>query len=201
MLGGFRLLRPVRALLTLAELFNDHRFERAAEDAWHRDLVSPEEASTFLATYRRQGRGGIARFERWLNKTAHRKLPSQSGFELDILSAIRGAGLPEPQRQHPLTLATGDLIHLDFAWPEVFLAVEPGHSWWHGGDLRMRADMARDRACTAVGWEVVRYDNGAGRPGHCGSRATHDLRAPPLDDPAPLTHSHATSLCWLTKSA
>ena len=25
---------------------------------------------------------GIARFERWLNKTAHRKSPSQSGFEL-----------------------------------------------------------------------------------------------------------------------
>jgi hypothetical protein len=158
---GLRLLRPVRTLLTLAEVFNDHRFERAAEDAWHLDLISPEEASVFLELYRRQGRGGIARFERWLNKTAHRKSPSQSGFELDVLGAIRGAGLPEPQRQHSLTLATGEIIHLDLAWPDVLLAVEPGHSWWHGGDLRTRADMARDRACTAVGWEIVRYDEAA----------------------------------------
>jgi very-short-patch-repair endonuclease len=155
---GFRLIRPVRMLLTLAELFNDFRFERAAEDAWHLDLVSPEEASVFLANYRRQGRAGIAGFERWLNRTAHRKRPSQSGFELDILGAIRRAGLPEPQRQHPVTLLTGEVVHLDFAWPAVMLGVEPGHSWWHGGDLRMRADAARDRACTAVGWEVVRYD-------------------------------------------
>ena len=154
---GLRLLRPVRMLLTLAELFNDFRFERAAEDAWHLDLVSPEEASVFLATYRRQGRGGIARFEKWLNTVAHRKRPSQSGFELDILGAIRRAGLPEPQRQHPVTLLTSEVVHLDFAWPAVMLGVEPGHSWWHGGDLRMRADTARDRACTAVGWEVVRY--------------------------------------------
>lgn len=161
MLNGFRLLRPVRLLLTLAELFNDHRFERAAEDAWHLDLVSPAEASDFLASYRRQGRSGIARLERWLDKTAHRKLPSQSGFELDILDAIRRAGLPEPERQHPVTLRTGELIHLDFAWPAVLLAVEPGHSWWHGGDLRARADMARDRACTVMGWEVVRYDESA----------------------------------------
>jgi hypothetical protein len=158
---GFRLLRPVRMLLTLAELFNDFRFERAAEDAWHLDLVSPAEASTFLASYRRQGRGGIARFEQWLNRTSHRKLPSQSGFELDILGVIRRARLPEPSRQHPVTLLTGEVIHLDFAWPAVMLAVEPGHSWWHGGDLRMRADGARDRACTALGWEVVRYDETA----------------------------------------
>ena len=47
------------------------------------------------------------------------------------------AGLPEPIRQHPLLLLTGELIHLDIAWPEVRLAVEPGHSWWHGGDTRM----------------------------------------------------------------
>ena len=29
-------------LLTLAELFNDHRFKRAAEDAWHLKLITPK---------------------------------------------------------------------------------------------------------------------------------------------------------------
>jgi hypothetical protein len=160
-LRGFRLLRPVRTLLTLAETFNDLRFERAAEDAWHLDLVSPAEAWAFLAQYRRSGRAGIARFERWLDKTVERARPSQSGLEMSILGAIRRSGLPEPLRQFPLTLGSGELIHLDLAWPAVRLAVEPGHSWWHGGDLRTRADMARDRACGAIGWYVARYDEAA----------------------------------------
>ena len=38
------------------------------------------------------------------------------------------------------------------------LGVEPGHTWWHGGDLGKRADEARDRACDEIGWRIVRHD-------------------------------------------
>jgi very-short-patch-repair endonuclease len=58
-------------------------------------------------------------------------------------------------------LLTGEVIHLDVAWPDVKLAVEPGHSWWHGGNLRTAADNARDRACGLVGWHVMRYGEDA----------------------------------------
>jgi hypothetical protein len=177
--GCWRLLAPAPMLLTLAELFNDHRFHRAAEDAWHLRLVSPNEAAEFLDAHRGRGRRGAARFDRWLARTAARPLPSQSGFELDVLEAVLAAGLPEPQRQFPLRLATGEIIHLDLAWPEVTLAVEPGHSWWHGGDLGSRTDQARDRACGEVGWHVMRYDEsyradlaGVGRE----VRATYERR-------------------------
>ena len=78
-----------------------------------------------------------------------------------MLDAVRRAGLPEPERQYPVTLATGEVVHLDLAWPDAQLAVEPGHSWWHGGDLKARADFARDRACGEVGWHVMRYDESA----------------------------------------
>ena len=100
----------------------------------------------------------MARFEAWLVDTSLRKRPSQSGLELDVLETIRRAGLPEPQRQLPLTLRSGEVIHVDLAWPQVRLGVEPGHSWWHGGDLRQRADQARDRACDELGWRIVRHD-------------------------------------------
>jgi hypothetical protein len=158
---GLRLASPLRMLFGLASQFNQHQFERAAEDAWHLGLISPCGAAEYLEAIRRQGRGGVARFEAWLEKTAARPRPSQSGLELDVLDLIRRAGLPEPERQHPLVLRDGTTIHLDFAWPEARLAVEPGHSWWHGGDLRQRADQARDRACDEVGWRVIRYDEAA----------------------------------------
>jgi hypothetical protein len=158
-----RLADPYLMLLALARQFNDYRFERAAEDAWHRQLITPAAAATFLERCRGSGRRGVGRFERWLDKTRDQHRPAQSGLELDFVAAVRSAGLPEPQRQYPLRLLSGELIHLDLAWPEVKLAVEPGHSWWHGGDLGVRRDIARDRACGEVGWYVARYDESARR--------------------------------------
>jgi hypothetical protein len=158
---GLRIASPLRMLFGLAGQFNQHRFERAAEDVWHKDLVTPVAAADFLAAIRRSGRTGVTRFETWLEKTSFRDRPSHTTLELDFVDMIDRVGLPTPKRQHPLLLATGELIHLDLAWPDARLAVEPGHSWWHGGDLRQRADQARDRACNVVGWQVERYDEAA----------------------------------------
>ena len=155
---GLRVAAPLRMLFGLAGQFSQRFLERAAEDAWHRGLVRPDDAAVYLAAVRRSGRGGVARFEAWLERVEASRRPSQSGFELDVLDAIREAGLPEPARQHELALPTGEIVHLDLAWPEIRLGVEPGHSWWHGGDLGQRRDQARDRACDAVGWRIVRFD-------------------------------------------
>ncbi len=155
---GLRIASPLMMLFRLARTFNQHRFERAAEDCWHRKLLTPDEASEFLARVRGSGRTGVSTFEHWLERCSLRKAPSQSGLELDVIESIRRAGLPEPERQLPLTLRSGETIHIDTAWPEVRLGVEPGHSWWHGGDLRQRADQARDRACDEIGWRIVRHD-------------------------------------------
>jgi hypothetical protein len=160
---GIRVASPLRMLFGLAGQFNQFRFERAAEDAWHKGLVTPDDAWEYLELIRRSGRGGVKRMSEWLEKAALRDRPAQSGLELDVLDIVERAGLPEPERQHPLRLPSGEVIHLDIAWPAIRLAIEPGHSWWHGGDLGQRRDQARDRACSAVGWLVIRYDEQAAR--------------------------------------
>ncbi len=158
---GFRVADPHLTLATLARLFNAHRFAQAAEDAWHKNVVTPATLADYLASHRGSGQPGIARIEEWLSRNGHRQRASQSGFEFDVIDALRRADLPEPERQHPLVLLSGELIHLDIAWPDVMLAVEPGHSWFHRGDLRTRLDEARDRACGEIGWHVSRYDETA----------------------------------------
>jgi hypothetical protein len=158
---GLRVATPLRMLFGLAGQFNQHRFERAAEDAWHLGLVTPAEAEEYLAQIRRSGRGGVIRFETWLQKTRWQRRPAESGLELDVVDLVRQAGLPEPVRQHPVTLRNGVTIHIDLAWPDVQFGIEPGHSWWHGGVLRSRADQDRVRDCSAVGWLVVLYDESA----------------------------------------
>jgi hypothetical protein len=158
---GIRLATPLRTLFGLARRFNQHRFERAAEDAWHRGLVTPEQADAYLTAIRRSGKTGVLRMEQWLEQVALVPVPAQSRMEHRFVEMIEQIGLPTPVRQLPLTLPSGETVHLDLAWPDVRLALEPGHSWWHGGDLRQRADQARDRACALVGWLVHRYDQDA----------------------------------------
>ena len=155
---GLRLATPLRTLFTLAIDFNAYRFHRAAEDLWHLRLMTPDEAGAYLGVIRRSGRTGVKRFEDWLVDVSARTAPSQSHLELDVIEAVRAVGLPDPVRQYPLVLRSGETIHIDIAWPGKCLGLEPGHSWHHGGDLQMRKDHARDRACAELGWQIVRLD-------------------------------------------
>ncbi len=174
----------MRTLFGLAAEFNQFRFERAAEDAWHLGLFTPGEFAEYLELHRCRGKDGVATIERWLERCNAVSRPAQSGLELDAIEALDRIGLPRPERQYPLLLAGGEIIHLDIAWPAIRFAVEPGASWWHGGDLGQRRDQDRDRECGEVGWLISRFDEsmrndllGAARQiARIHARRTHDLR-------------------------
>ncbi len=145
-------------LYDLAARLDDRSFQRAAEDCWHLRLVSPRSAASYLRKYRRQGKDGTLRMERWLKIALQQERPAESGLELDLLAALHDVGLPEPTRQHRLDLPSGQQIRVDMAWPDLRLCVEPGHSWWHGGDDAMRRDNARVLGALAIGWETIPLD-------------------------------------------
>ncbi len=72
------------------------------------------------------GRRGVDRMRRWLERVGDRARPAQSGLEIDVADAAVAAGLPEPVRQHPVTLRNGEVIHLDLAWPEAQARLRAG---------------------------------------------------------------------------
>ena len=98
---GLRVATPLRMLFGLAAQFNQHRFERAAEDVWHKGLVTPDDAGEYLELIRRSGRSGVRRMNTWLEKTAARPRPAQSGLELDFVALIERAGLPDARPPAP----------------------------------------------------------------------------------------------------
>ena len=108
--------------------------------------------------HRCRGKDGVSTMERWLETALRRDRPTQSNLERRLVEALRRCGVPAPTLQFALTLRDGEVIHLDLAWPDVRLAVEPGAAWWHGGDLAQRRDQARDRACAELGWMILRFD-------------------------------------------
>jgi hypothetical protein len=149
---------PLRTLFGLAAALPEYPFRRAAESLWRDELITPAGARAYLDRVRRQGRTGVARLERWIDRVEGQRAPVDSGLELLLADLAVEAGLPHPIRQHPLRLRTGRMIHLDLAWPDLRLAIEPGHTRWHGSDDRLRADQARDRSCAEMGWLVIRFD-------------------------------------------
>ena len=149
---------PLRTLFRCGAICNDVRFEKIAEQMWHRELITPDEAATYLTDVRRSGRTGVARFERWLEQAIERPRPAQSGLEIDLAHALASINLPTPIRQFEVVLNGGEAIHLDLSWPDIRFGVEPGANWWHGGNSGTRRDRQRDRACDEIGWRIVRFD-------------------------------------------
>jgi hypothetical protein len=182
---GLRVALPERMLFGLAAAFNQHRFERAAEDAWHLGLTSPAAMAEYLERHRCRGKDGVLTIERWLDNALGQQRPAQSGLEQELLEALVRVGLPAPVRQHPVLLRGGATVHLDIAWPAIRLAIEPGATWWHGGDAGQRRDQQRDLACGELGWQVFRLDESlrddpmaaARRIRHIHHRRTIDLAA------------------------
>ena len=86
---------------------------------------------------------------------------SENDFEDRMRALVRRAGLPQPVAQYPV-----GRYRLDFAWPELKVAVETDGWATHGRRQAFEDDRARDAFLLAAGWRVLRvtYRQLARRP-------------------------------------
>lgn len=57
---------------------------------------------------------------------------------------------------HPVITELGR-FRIDFAEPEILLAIECHSKKWHGGLERGQSDITRHRALTLMGWTILYY--------------------------------------------
>ena len=91
----------------------------------------------------------------WLKPQAQRvtKGRCQSPAEVAFWQVASGL-LPGLVRQFHVT---GTRYHLDFALPDIMLAIEiDGHAW-HSSRQQRQHDSQRDRILTGLGWKVLRF--------------------------------------------
>ncbi|TKG64237.1 DUF559 domain-containing protein [Prauserella endophytica] len=82
---------------------------------------------------------------------------AESPAESWTLLALIDAGLPVPVQQYRITdLAGNDIYRLDFAWPELRIAVE--YDGYEAHEKRRESDAERDADLERRGWIVVRAD-------------------------------------------
>jgi very-short-patch-repair endonuclease len=77
--------------------------------------------------------------------------PTDNAFEDRFRALVRRAGLPQPIAQYPMSR-----YRLDFAWPELKVAVETDGWATHGPRQAFEDDRARDAFLLAAGWRVLR---------------------------------------------
>ena len=121
-----------RRLLEMADLF-------ALADFWTR--IGRPRRQVMRRVLRVRSSGGAA----------------ESALEAAFLDLVSEQALPTPVSQYkPSWLAWKD-GRVDFAYPELQLAIELDGRAWHTRERDFARDRERDRAAQLAGWRVLRY--------------------------------------------
>jgi very-short-patch-repair endonuclease len=81
--------------------------------------------------------------------------PMGSEFEACLFRGLREAGLPLPVPQYRVLMDDGIEVFLDFAYPDVKLAIEADSYLWHASLADWRRDRARNNELITLGWSIL----------------------------------------------
>jgi very-short-patch-repair endonuclease len=81
--------------------------------------------------------------------------PMGSEFEACLFRGLREAELPLPVPQYRVLMDDGSEIFLDFAYPDVKLAIEADSFIWHASLAAWQRDRARNNDLIGLGWSIL----------------------------------------------
>jgi predicted transcriptional regulator of viral defense system len=154
-IAGIPVTTPARTLIDLASCASADAVEEALDDALRRKLVSLSRMRWRLDALTQRGRPGIVTMRRLLDAREPAKPVPQSVLETRMLRVLMRAGLPKPALQHEIRDRGRLVAIVDFAYPDVRLAIEADGYRWHTGRARWRTDLQRRNRMTALGWRIV----------------------------------------------
>ena len=154
--NGLRVTSVARTLFDVGGIVGVGRLRSAVENALDKEIVNFEDISDAVQRLYHRRRPGSLQIRSVMNSRSDWSAAVQSDLELKVLVAMDRAGIPKPDLQFVLRLADGSIIRFDFAWPEIQVALEVDHSFWHSGSGESTKDKNRDRKAAALGWLTVR---------------------------------------------
>lgn len=153
--AGIPVTSARRTLLDLCGKKHPRR-ERALDQALREESVSLPHLWRLYEQEWTRGRRGIAILRDLLAQRTPGEAPTESELEDMLAKIIKDAGLPAPERQYEIALPSGTK-YIDFAYPDLLLAIETDGYAWHGDREAFDRDRDRDIELQTLGWRVLRF--------------------------------------------
>jgi very-short-patch-repair endonuclease len=135
---------------------HERKMVRVYNDALARHGLTFAAQSACLVVLAKRGRRGTAVVRNILLQHPPETMPTQSEDESLFMELVRAYGLPDPEKQQPLSDERGFIGVVDFLWRRARLVVEID-SVWHDGPLDQTADRDRDDRLIDAGYTVKRW--------------------------------------------
>ncbi|MGI8521369.1 MAG: type IV toxin-antitoxin system AbiEi family antitoxin domain-containing protein [Actinomycetota bacterium] len=139
-------------LVDLGSIESLDRLETAVDDILVRGLVTTDRLQAAMDG-NLKGTPGATAMRRVLEAYTH--APLESPLERRFLRLLRSAGLPEPEIQYPIRDGARLLARVDFAYPELRLAIEVDGYSWHGGRKGWAHDVCRRNELSNRRWSIL----------------------------------------------
>jgi very-short-patch-repair endonuclease len=149
-LRGIPATRAVRTIADLAGVYSKEKLGPMLDFALARRLVTRAQLEA-----RASGRRHDDVLRELLDERPATARPMGSEFEAALFRALREAGLPLPVPQYRVLMPDGGLVFLDFAYPDVKLAIEADSFLWHASLADWQRDRARNGELVVLGWSIL----------------------------------------------
>ena len=152
------LTNPLRTIVDLGAVLRSAQVEDALDRGLAKRLFSVAAVEWMRNEVGRQGRAGAGVLGRVLDGRALGAAVPDGLLEPRMARLLRSAGLPAAVFQHVITAPDGSfLARVDFAYPELLLAIEVDGYEVHGSPAAMAKDFVRQNGLVRYGWHVLRF--------------------------------------------
>jgi hypothetical protein len=146
-----------RTLVDLGAVLPDDMVAKCLDRAHGRGLVTFSAVKTALEAVARQGRRGAGVMRRVLEPRLAGEPPA-GVFEARMARLLSTRGLPPAVPEYAVWTEAGRFVgRVDFAYPELRLAIEVDGYEAHSSVEAFRRDRARQNALVEAGWTVLRF--------------------------------------------
>lgn len=154
-----------QTIVDLAGVLSESSLGIALDSALRQGLTLVDRVMVLLEIVGGRGTSGATVLREVLEQRAPMTRPVESVVETHVLDLVRSFDLPRPVAQFVVAQAGTD-IRVDFAYPELKIAIEIDSVRWHSGLRAIHRDNRRQNLLAAQGWLVLRFewDDIVGRP-------------------------------------
>jgi hypothetical protein len=157
MVAGIPTTSVARTLFDIAAVCRQRTVQIAFDDALRKETVTVEEMARRLDEVRRPGVRGLKKIAAIIADRAANEL-EDSELETMFRKLITSAGLPPPVAQYTIWRDDGYCVaEVDFAYPDIRLAIELDSWTYHGGRKPFEDDRVKQYELFDLGWHCLRF--------------------------------------------